>query len=706
VNGPDPLGSQLADEGVVTASDRSEKQYDVVVVGGSSAGVGAALGAGRLGARVALIEDTAALGGMLANGICNIDAYSIESLSGVFEEFRQGIIEHYRPAFDVDPFFSTPPDQLLDHVDGRSGQANPVLGGGNWEPHVADAVFKKMVAEVPCIDVYYMRFATDVIKNGSRLVGVVTERSAGPHAYAEKVEGERITFLGNAFVDATHEGDIAAWAGAPYRLGREARSRLEPHAGDITFFNGTGEIIGGSGRQDEAIVSAGIRITAQIDPPPNGHSGPLTPPSGYEPARYEHAPSSSVFTLVTVPNGKSEINANPVGNELQELAWAWPEADRAERRRLYGVFREHALGFLYHLQVAEGADRIALPADEFVENGNIPYRLFIREARRIVGEETMTEADVNPFLTSNSLIPPLRTDSIAIGHYVIDVKPVRSKIDMSTPDKGPGDFFLHNCSTAFQVPYGCIVPQEVDGLLVPTALSATHVAFSAVRMDPTWTVVGQAAGVAAALSVRGGVGVRELPIESLQRELIAQSVKLAFYWDISVHHPAFSAVQRLSVRGALSGRPDRTVRPDETLSRAELAELVYHAFELWPSVSEAHFTDVPFDHWAFRYIETLFDNRALEPFGVNPLWPEQGPYDASRHAWFNNQDHDRFGQFLPDVGVTGAELLGVLKAIGEPDVGLPAHKDGCDTVTRGEAFELVAGVNERSWQGRYRGSTV
>src|SRR5215468_1219796 len=158
---------QPADDARTTEPGGEDKHYDVVIVSGSSAGVGAALGAGRLGARVALIEDTSVLGGMLSNGICNIDAYSLESLSGVFEEFRKGIIEHYRPAFDVDPLFSRPPEELLDHVDGRSGQANPARGGGRWEPHVADAVFKKLVADAPSVDVYYHRFATDVVKNGS-----------------------------------------------------------------------------------------------------------------------------------------------------------------------------------------------------------------------------------------------------------------------------------------------------------------------------------------------------------------------------------------------------------------------------------------------------------------------------------------------------------------------------------------------------------
>jgi ribulose 1,5-bisphosphate synthetase/thiazole synthase len=659
------------------------KTYDVVVIGGSSAGVGAALGAGRMGVSVALIEDSPVLGGMLANGISNIDTFSLESLSGIFEEFRLAVQEHYRPRMEDDPIFGIPAFPSP-HVDGRSNQANHPRDGGRWEPRVADELFKKMVAATPSVEVFYNRYPVDVIKEGKRLVGVVTEKSIGSHAYAPKADEDQIVFRGDVIVDATHEADVAALAGVPCQIGREARSPLEPHAGDIRLFNGTGEIIDGSGGQDRAIVSYGVRLTVKIDLSSDGSHLLETPPPGYEPSKYEPGPTGSIYDRdpsPSMPNGKAEMLANPIGNELQEVNWGWPEAGREERARLYELYRDHALGFLYYLQHVKGLTRLGLPADDFVHNGGVPYRLFVREARRIVGEETMTEADVNPFVLSNSLLPPLREDSIAIGHYAIDSKPVRAKTDLSTPDKGPGDFFLINASTAFQVPYGAIVPKEVDGLLVPAALSATHVAFSAVRMDPTWTVVGQAAGVAAVVSIRQGVAVRDVAIEDVQRELIAQNVKLMFYWDLPADHPAFAAVQWLSLRGVVEGYQDRTFRPDQPLTRAELAAMLFHGLGLWPSVSEVHFTDLPYDHWAFRYLETLFDNRALGAFGVRPLWPEVGAYDPGRHAWFETGQHDRFGEIKPDEPVTWEQALGVVQALAPP-FAAQAFPDG-DVATRG-----------------------
>jgi hypothetical protein len=252
---------------------------------------------------------------------------------------------------------------------------------------------------------------------------------------------------------------------------------------------------------------------------------------------------------------------------------------------------------------------------------------------------------------------------VAVGHYAIDSKPVRAKTDASTPDKGAGDFFLMNATAAFQVPYGALVPKGVDGLLVPVAMSATHVAFSAVRMDPTWVAMGQAAGTAAVLALRNNVDVRHVAVESLQRELLKQKARLAFYWDVPLEHRAFAAIQWLSVRGGLEGYPDRLFRPDQPLTRAELAALTVRVFDLWPSVSNFHFTDVPWRHWAFRDIETLYDARLLGAFGVHPRWTAAGGYDAARYAGFTQ--NQQFAGFEPDKAVTWLQAADTWRTLRE-----------------------------------------
>jgi hypothetical protein len=393
------------------------------------------------------------------------------------------------------------------------------------------------------------------------------------------------------------------------------------------------------------------------------------------------------------------MNVNPAGSEMQEINWVWPEATRAERKRLYEAYKNNALSYLYYLQHEKKLTHLGLPRDEFTDNGNVPYLLFVREARRIEGEATMTEADINPFILGRGLEPPPQTASIGIGHYPMDAKPVRPKTDVSTPDKGDGDFFLANVAAAFQVPYGAILPKQVDGLLVPVGLSATHVAFSSVRMDPTWNVLGQAAGVAAALSVKRGITPRALPVADLQRELVKQKVKLAFFWDVDADRPDFEAIQILAVRGVARADADRSFRPDDPLTRAAAAQLLYQAFGLWPSVSNAHFSDVPWSHPAFREIETLFDLGALRAFGIQPRWPKAGGYDAAKHSGFI-QRH-QFGILEPARSVTAAELRHLIRLIQNRTTSAPGRSAPpgpeenqgrsveAKSLTRGEACRIV-----------------
>jgi hypothetical protein len=685
------LSLLVALAGVAAAQPLPSESFDVVIVGGSSGGVGAAIGAGRLGVKVALVEDTPVLGGMLSNGISNIDSYSYESLSGVFEEFRQAVKQTYRSIEDTDPVFKKA-DGMPRHMDSRSFAAHDPIKGGVWEPHVSDRIFKSMVAKLPNIKVFYRTNATDVLRTGNRVTGVVIQTGS-----------DKRVLRGKVVVDATHEADIAAWAGAPYRVGREPRSPLEPHAGEVYFFNHTGEFLPGSnGRQDPAIVSYGLRLCIKTYGPNDGDAHVLkSPPPGYNPDKYI---ASSYSGTPGMPNSKAEMNVNPVGSELQEVNWSWPDATPDQRRKLSEVYKNHALGFLYFLQHERGLKQLGLPKDEFTDNGNVPYRVFVREARRIEGEVTMTEADINPFITGATLMPTLQPTSIAVGHYPIDAKPVRAKTDLSRPDKGNGDFYLVNSSTAFQVPYGAIIPKNVDGLIVPVALSATHVAFSSIRMDPTWTVLGQAAGVAAALAARSGVEPRRMAVGDIQQELLKQKCKLVFYWDLNGDHPNFDAIQRLSLAGIATGDEDRLFRPDAPLTRAQVASMLVRAFEIWPSVSNSHFTDVTYKHPAFRDVETLFDNALLAVFGMAPRWQDEGGYVASKHAGFRQLQG--FGNFEPDRPVTKGEVEQLIHIASARTVTSPARvapetpaaviSQDTSPITRGEACARFLTVYRRA----------
>jgi len=635
------------------ASATKKEMFDVVVVSGSSGGFGAALAAGRLGAHVALLEDTPVLGGMLSNGISNIDAFSYESLSGIFDEFRLRVKEHYAGDAATDSIFRMETRKSM-FLDGRSQQSNLPSDGGRWEPHVAAEIFRSMVAAQPNVEVFYNQVPTGVVMQGNRITGVTVQDKSGRSR----------TFRGKVIIDATHEGDIAAWAGVPYSIGREARSALEPHAGRVFYFNWTGEMLPGTtGEQDRAIPSSGFRLTVE-DYAAIGKQAPMiaSPPPDY---RAEDYMASGEYRFYeSVPHHKTEFNVNPVGSELPGGNWDWPELKPLERIRLQSLYRNHALGYLYYLQHDRGHTGIGLAADEYTDNGNVPYRMFLREGRRIHGEATMTEADVNPFVLGRGLTLPFHEDSIAIGHYPIDAKAVREKTDLSTPDKGDGDFFLANTMQPFQVPYGAIVPQRIEGLLVPVALSATHVAFSAVRMDPTWMALGQAAGTAAALSLREGTSVRHVSLPDVQASLLQQHCRLVFFWDVPLAEPYMQAIDRLSLLTGEDGGDKHEFLPDAPLTRAALANWLVHAEHLSPSVSNQHFSDVPWTMPAFREIETLYDAGQLSAFGVIPQWPNFGRYDQAKFGGFSQAMG--FTAFHPEQQVTWSELLQTLCSMDAP----------------------------------------
>ena len=184
--------------------------------------------------------------------------------------------------------------------------------------------------------------------------------------------------------------------------------------------------------------------------------------------------------------------------------------------------RNLTLGLLWFLQqdadVPEAhrvmANRYHLARDEFVDNGHFPFQLYVREARRLVGLYTLTENDVTKGARFD--------DAVAVGEFPIDSFPVRKRQPSDTVVLEGYLGMLDHVTRPYQIPYRIMIPEEIDGLIVPVAASTTHVAFSSIRMEPTWMALGQAAGVAAHLALRLGEEPRNVPIDELQRLLRGQ----------------------------------------------------------------------------------------------------------------------------------------------------------------------------------------
>lgn len=504
--------------GSAIARAAGEERFDVVVVGGTPGGIAAALAAARLGRRVALAERHPHFGGMSASGLGKSDIENRAVVRGLFAEFVGRVANDYRERYGA-------------------GSENDRLcrDGYFYEPSVAERHFNEMLAEQKSISLFPDHQLIGVEKSGQRVIAVtIRERGSGVPRRLD----------GTVFIDATYEGDLYAAAGAEFRLGREPRDEFnEPHAGHVYFDHRNVKFLpGGTGAGDRRLTAYTYRLCL-TDDPANAHR--LTgPPSGYDRNNYREylndvrsgrfgkdvITARVPFSIAPIPNHKTDVNMKPVplGFVFAEENAGYVDADWAGRDRIAQRIRDLTLGLLWFLQNdpdipaahREYARTLNLPLDEFTDNGHFPFQLYVREARRLVGEYTLTEHDVTK--AGGMGRTGRHDDAIAVGEFPIDSFPYRKK--------QPGDTvilegylgMLRSLTRLYQIPYRIMVPKVIDGLLVPVAASTTHVAYSTIRMEPTWMVLGQAAGVAAHVALKNSTSPRAVPITEVQTLLRRQ----------------------------------------------------------------------------------------------------------------------------------------------------------------------------------------
>lgn len=613
--------------------------YDVVVMGATPAGVAAAIAAGRLHQSVALISESPVPGGMLSSGVSRADDAVVQASSGIYDEFRRRVQKYYLTKFPNDP-------TVRDSLKTPSVRHN-VAQGQAWEPHVAADVYREMLAEVPEIHVFYRELPVGAQTNGERVTGVVTKSS----------DGKRHIYSGKVVIDATYEGDVAAFAGVSYAVGREARSVEEPHAGNIytdAFCEGAsvppGTILpGGDGRGDKRIMAYEYRfLVKDYGAGDTSHRLKSSPP-GYDPSHYRWKAQKPFL-----PNGKLDVLGINWGNDLDGPNDQWPEADWDARKKIAETYRNYALGYLYYIQTVGGQPNLGLADDEFTDNGHFPYDLYVREGRRIKGLYTLTESDIHKDLRGNGVRGPLQKDSIAIGVYEIDSHNVQNPV-AGSHCSGEGAINLIDVSGPYGIPYGTMIPANRAGLLVPVAISATHVAMSAVRMEPQWSSLGQAAGVAAALALKQKKELRDVSTENIQDVLLEQHAQLFFYTDVDAQQKQYAAIQKMSLAGAIDGDQNYRFHPERAITMGELSRLMVTALKLPISITAAHFTDAPRGSTYYRYLETLYDASSSSDHSFFP-------FEIRRYLVYRNYP---FLQIYahPDEPVTGAQFIEILSGL-------------------------------------------
>ncbi|MDR1866396.1 MAG: FAD-dependent oxidoreductase [Bacteroidales bacterium] len=571
---------------------QAQRSFDLVIAGGTPGGIMTAIAAAREGKTSVILERTAHIGGLPANGLGATDIATRGATTGLFREFVDRVLAYYTGKYGAD-----------------SEQVKACSGGYHFEPSVAGRVFSEMIAEHgDKITVLTMRQLDAMprsadVKNDMIVAVRVLNRQTG----------QTETYTGKIFADATYEGDLAAAAQIPFRTGREARREFkEPGAGQVYKFWGGEEQDVSSFEADNAVQAYNYRLCLTKHPEnrlpvarPDGYSREeyasladdvwtgrhtgvqmktVTPAmmeenrrhiAGGNPTKIPGDPwgISKITNTVALPNAKTDANNQHlafISTDLPEENWAWATSGWDWRDRYAERLKNYTLGLIWFAQndkalpehFRKACGEWGLAKDEYVDNGNFPRQVYVREGRRFEGEYFFTANDALPVAPGKR--PPVHAGSITASHYALDSHAVRKR----EPGRVHLDGFLSYPTAVYTVPFGVIVPKGADNLLIPVPVSGSHIGFSTLRMEPCWMAMGQAAGIAASVAIDHRCKIRNVDVAQLQDRLLRQNATLMYFRDLAPDSPHFTMAQYMGLRGYL---PDWNARLDEPVDAATAA---------------------------------------------------------------------------------------------------------------------------------------
>lgn len=518
---------------------------DIIIYGGTSAAITAAVQAKRMGKSVIVVSPDKHLGGLSSGGLGFTDTGNKEVIGGLSREFYGRIYNHYQKSDNW---------QWQKQAEyGNRGQGTPAMDGANrtmwiFEPHAAEAVFEDFIRENK-ITVY----RDEWLDRSPRGLG---KRGASIQSFRTLSGNE---YRGSMFIDATYEGDLMALAGVKYHVGREANSVYgEQHNGvqagvfhhghyfktNVSPYKTPGdpksgllpeispETPGPNGSGDRKIQAYCFRMCLSNHP---DNRIPFVKPVGYNPARYEllarvyaNGWTETFNKYDPIPNRKTDTNNHgPFSTDYIGKNYDYPEATY-ERRR--AIIKDHELyqkGLMYFLQndprvptdIHEKMQQWGLPKDEFKDNGGWPHQIYVREARRMLGEFVMKEADA----LGKTQVP----NPIGMGSYTLDSHNIQRYIKEDGFVQNEGDIGVRP-DKPYSIAYGAILPKEgeCNNLLVPVCVSSSHIAYGSIRMEPVFMILGQSAATAAALAIDNNVSPQKLPYEKLRVVLLKDKQRL------------------------------------------------------------------------------------------------------------------------------------------------------------------------------------
>jgi len=503
-----------------TSAAASPRHYDLVVYGATPSGVATAVAASREGISVAIVEPSHHIGGLVAGGLSSSDKGNPAVIGGISREFFTKVGAHY---------------------------GEPVEW--NFEPHVATEVFNSMLHDAQ-VDVFLDSPLDEhggIQKKDGRILSIRTRKG--------------MEFRASVFADCSYEGELMGLAGVTYTWGREPQTQYsESNAGvrgpqrpdhlftvHVSPYDAAGHLLpevqpgqpGPLGRGDKKVQAYGFRMCLTQRA---GNKIVFPKPEHYDPARFEilarlveaetkekgRPPVLHDMIIMSKLKGdKFDINSfGAVSTDHIGASWGFPIADQKSRQAIWQDHYNYESGFFYYLghsdripkSLRDEVNSYGLAKDEFTDTHGWPWQLYIREGRRMVGVYVMIQQDIQRNIT--------KPDAIGMGSYQSDSHGVERIATAEGWTQNEGEMYVP--TKPYQIPYRMILPQpsETKNLLVPVCFSASHVAYSTLRMEPQYMIIGEAAGVAAAMAVQHHTSIYDVSIPALQQQLIKRHAVL------------------------------------------------------------------------------------------------------------------------------------------------------------------------------------
>ena len=514
-----------------TFSNGTSETYDIVVYGGTSAGVAAAVQAKRMGKTVIIACPEKHLGGLTSGGLTWTDSGRKEAIGGISREFYQRMKKHYDKS---NAWIYQKPEEYSRYRPDDDAM---------WvfEPHVAEQGFEELVEEykIPVYRNQWLKRKGGVKKYGQRITSITM------------LDGK--TYRGKMFIDATYEGDLMAAAGVSYHVGREGNEVYgetlngvqtrnavshqfekpvdpyvkpgDPDSGLLPLIHSDSPGIEGSG--DKRIQAYNFRmcLTKVTE-----NRVPFSKPDNYDPMQYELLARyldkgwRAIFAKFDpAPNNKTDTNNHGAfSTDNIGMNYDYPEARYKRRKEIIKEHEKYQKGLMWFLaydprvpvDVREKMSQWGLSKDEFKDNGNWPHQIYVRESKRMIGDFVTTELHLRKIKSTPK--------SIGMGSYNMDSHNVQRYVDENGHARNEGDIQV-NPGGPYPISYGAIVPKasECTNLLVPVCVSSSHIAYGSIRMEPVFMILGQSAATAAAFSIDDNIDVQDVNYFKLKARLLA-----------------------------------------------------------------------------------------------------------------------------------------------------------------------------------------